>query len=135
MKIILTFLLIVLGFTLRCQPAKTDDSPKIKKGMIKMTILYPNGEGKTFDMNYYANKHMTMAKTLMGDSVKIIAIDKGLAAGAPNTPMPYLAIGYFYFDKMSALKNSMSSAREKLVADVPNFTNIQPVVQISEVLQ
>jgi uncharacterized protein (TIGR02118 family) len=78
---------------------------------------------------------MTLAKTLMGDSVKIVAIDKGLAAGAPNTPTPYLAIGYFYFEKMSTLKSSMAIAREKLVADVPNFTNIQPVVQISEVVQ
>jgi uncharacterized protein (TIGR02118 family) len=140
-------LLFVLGILFACQQPKTDDSlktndspkmdesPKIKKGMIKMAILYPNGDGKTFDMDYYVNKHMTLAKTLMGDSVKIIAIDKGLASGTPDTPVPYLAMGYFYFETMSAFKNSMGPVRDKLVADVPNFTNIKPIVQISEVQQ
>lgn len=135
MKTKFTFLLLVLIALFSCQQPPQDNSPKIKKGMIKMAILYPNGEGKTFDMDYYVNKHMTLAKTLMGDSVKIISIDKGLAAGAPDTPVPYLAMGYFYFESMSAFKNAMGPARAKLVADVPNFTNIQPVVQISEVQQ
>lgn len=135
MKTKFSLLLLIFATLLSCQSPKTDDSPKIKKGMIKMAILYPNGEGKTFDMDYYVNKHMTLAKTLMGDSVKIISIDKGLAAGAPDTPVPYLAMGYFYFESMSTLKNAMGQARPKLVADVPNFTNIQPIVQISEVQQ
>jgi uncharacterized protein (TIGR02118 family) len=135
MKTKLAFLLLIFTTLLSCQQPKADDTPKIKKGMIKMAILYPNGEGKTFDMDYYVNKHMTLAKTLMGDSVKIIAIDKGLAAGTPDAPVPYLAMGYFYFENMSAFKNAMGPARAQLVADVPNFTNIQPIVQISEVQQ
>lgn len=103
--------------------------------MIKMTILYPGGEGKTFDMDYYVNKHMTLAKTLMGDKVKIVAIDKGLSGGAPDSPAPFLAMGHFYFDTMTDFKDGMAIARPKLVADVPNFTNIQPTILISEVQQ
>ena len=45
--------------------------------MIKVAILYPNGEGKTFDMDYYSNKHMPMAASLFGDSLKAMSIDKG----------------------------------------------------------
>ena len=101
--------------------------------MIKVTILYPNGEGKTFDMDYYSNKHMPMAASLFGDSLKAMSIDKGLASGTPDAPIPYLAIGYFYFETMSSFKNSMGPNSEKLRADVPNYTNIQPVIQISEV--
>jgi uncharacterized protein (TIGR02118 family) len=112
-----------------------DDSPKINKGMIKVTVFYPNGEGKTFDMDYYSTKHMSLVKTLLGDSVKVISIDKGLASGTPDTPVPYLAIGYLHFETMSAFQNSMGPASEKLMADLPNFTNIQPVIQISEVQQ
>lgn len=101
--------------------------------MIKVTILYPNGEGKTFDMDYYSNKHMPMAASLFGDSLKAMSIDKGLASGTPDAPIPYLAIGYFYFETMSSFKNSMGPNSEKLRADVANYTNIQPVIQISEV--
>ena len=103
--------------------------------MIKVTVFYPNGEGKTFDMDYYSTKHMSLVKTLLGDSVKVISIDKGLASGTPDTPVPYLAIGYLHFETMSAFQNSMGPASEKLMADLPNFTNIQPVIQISEVQQ
>ena len=101
--------------------------------MIKMTIFYPNGEGKTFDMDYYSNKHMPMAVSLLGDSLKAMSIDKGIAGGTPDVPIPYVAIGYFYFETMSSLQNSMKAHVEKLRADVPNYTNIQPVIQISEV--
>jgi len=112
------------------------EMPKVAKGMIKVSILYPNGEGKTFDMDYYASKHMPLVKSLYGENVKIISIDKGIANGVPNAPVPYLAVGYLYFDSMASLQAAMgSSASAKLMADIPNFTNTQPVIQISEVLQ
>ena len=101
--------------------------------MIKVAIFYPNGDGKTFDMDYYSKKHMPMAARLFGDSLKAMAIDKGLANGAPDVPVQYLAIGYFYFETMSSFQNSMGPNSEKLKSDVPNYTNIRPMIQISEV--
>src|SRR5688572_20541240 len=132
MKTKFSFLIVVLGLLYGCQNESTP-STKIKKGMIKMAIFYPNGEGKTFDMDYYSNKHMTMAANLFGDSLKAMSIDKGLASGTPDQPVQYLAIGYFYFESLSALQNTVEPHREKLRADIPNYTNIQPVIQISEV--
>ena len=32
----------------------------MKKGMIKVSVLYPNGEGKNFDMDYYCNQHVQL---------------------------------------------------------------------------
>ena len=133
MKTKICLLLVVLGLLFGFRQHESTDNPKIKKGMIKVAILYPNGEGKTFDMDYYSNKHMPMAATLFGDSLKAMSIDKGLASGTPNAPIPYLAIGYFYFETMSSFKNSMGPNSAKLRADVPNYTNIQPVIQVSEV--
>jgi uncharacterized protein (TIGR02118 family) len=133
MKTRISFLFFALGLLVGCQQNKITDSPKIKKGMIKVTIFYPNGEGKTFDMDYYSTKHMPLAVTLLGDSLKAMSIDKGIASGTPNTPVPYLAIGYFYFETISAFQHSMAPHSEKLIADLKNFTNIQPVIQISEV--
>ena len=103
--------------------------------MIKVTILYPNGDGKTFDMDYYSSKHMPLIASLLGDSLKLITIDKGIAGTTPDTQVPFLAIGYLYFDKLSEYQNSFAPHAEKIIGDIPNYTNIQPVVQISEVLQ
>ena len=118
-----------------CQQTTSSDASKIKKGMIKVTILYPNSDGKTFDMDYYSNKHMPMLANLFGDSLKLLAIDKGIAGRTPDEPIPYLAIGYLYFDKLSAYRNSFGPNAEKIIGDIPNYTNIQPVLQISEVFE
>jgi len=76
-----------------------------------------------------------MLANLFGDSLKDLAIDKGIAGRTPDEPMPYLAIGYLYFDDLSAYENSFGPNAEKILGDIPNYTNIQPIVQISEVLQ
>jgi uncharacterized protein (TIGR02118 family) len=134
MKTKIPLLLVVMVLLFGCQNQSSVGS-KIKKGMIKVAILYPNGEGKTFDMNYYSTKHMPMAASLFGESLKAMSIDKGIAGTVPDQPMPYLAIGYFYFEDMASMQKAMQPNTEKLVADVPNYTNIQPVLQISEVTQ
>jgi len=99
-----------------------------------MAIIYPNEAGKTFDMEYYSNTHMPMAAGLLGESLKAMAIDKGLGGGAPESQAPHVAVGYFYFDTMSDFQNAMGPNRAQIKADVPNYTNIQPVIQISEVV-
>lgn len=122
---------LLLGF----QQVSTSKVPQIEKGMIKVTILYPNVEGKTFDMDYYANKHMPMLEGLFGDSLKMYKIDKGVSGRTPKDPIPYLAIGYLYFESLSAYQNSFGPNAGKIRGDIPNYTNIQPIVQISEVLR
>lgn len=128
-------LVVVVGLLVGFQQKTTADHKPVKKGMIKVTILYPNGEGKKFDMDYYATKHMPMLADLLGDSLKLYEIDKGIAGRTPTDPIPYLAIGYLYFDQLSAFQNSFKPYAEKIRNDIPNYTNIQPVLQISEVLR
>jgi uncharacterized protein (TIGR02118 family) len=128
-------LVVLTGLLLGFQQKTSKENTQAKKGMIKVTILYPNGDGKKFDMDYYSNKHMPMIASLLGDSLKMFEIDKGLAGRTPEDPIPYLAIGYLYFDKLSEFQNSFRPNAEKIVSDVPNYTNIQPVLQISEVIR
>ncbi|MFK8164512.1 MAG: EthD family reductase [Lewinella sp.] len=62
-----------------------------------------------------------------------MSIDKGIANGTPDAPVKYLAIGYFYFDSMASFQSAMGEHSETLKADVPNYTNVIPETQISEV--
>lgn len=135
MKLISGMLLVIAALTFSCQQDKPVASPSGMKGWIKVTIFYPSGEGKTFDMDYYSSKHMPMIKRLLGDSVKLITIDKGLSGGMPDTPPAYLAIGYLYFETVSAYRNSIAPHLDEIRADIPKYTNSPPVIQISEVLQ
>ena len=70
----------------------------MKKGSIKVSVLYPDGDGKTFDMDYYCNKHIPMVGGLLGDAVISASVEKGLAGGAPGSSATYQAMGNLYFD-------------------------------------
>lgn len=128
-------LVLLVGLLVAFQQKTSTNNTQAKKGMIKVTILYPNGEGKKFDMDYYSSKHMPMVASLLGDSMKFFEIDKGIGGRTPADPIPYVAIGYLYFDRLAAYQHSMALHREKIIKDIPNYTNIQPVIQISEVLR
>ena len=133
MKTKINILLLALGLLFSIQKGYMTEHSKIKKGMIKVAIFYPNGEDKTFDMDYYSTKHMPMAAELFGNALKAMSIDKGLGGMAPGSTPKFSAIGYFYFDSMEAMQTSMGTHSEKLRADVPNYTNIKPEIQISAV--
>lgn len=103
-------------------------------GGIKVMILYPNEEGKTFDLDYYSKKHMPMVAELFGEPLKSYTVDNGIAGRTPEEPIPYIAIGCFYFDQLSDYENAFGTNAEKILSDIPNYTDIQPVVQISEIV-
>ncbi len=48
------------------------------KGMIKVSVLYPNGEGKKFDMDYYLDKHFPLVEETLGNALQGASYDKGL---------------------------------------------------------
>ena len=133
MKTKINILLLALGLLFSIQKGYMTEHSKIKKGMIKVAIFYPNGEDKTFDMEYYSTKHMPMAAGLFGGALKAMSIDKGLGGMAPDSSPKFAAIGYFYFETMEDMQTSMGTHSEQLRADVPNYTNIKPEIQISTV--
>lgn len=128
-------LILALVLVFGCLSVKQAVAQAVKKGMIKVTILYPNGEGKTFDMDYYATKHIPMVKRLFGDDMKGATIDKGIAGSAPGAPAPYLAIGTLYFENIAAFQNGMKTYAQEIRADIPKYTNTTPIIQISEVIE
>jgi uncharacterized protein (TIGR02118 family) len=106
----------------------------MEKGMIKVSVMYPNGEGKNFDLDYYCNKHIPMVGGLLGDAVKGATIEKGLGGAEPGSTATFAAMGNLYFENMGSFESSFGPNAGKIMGDLPNFTNIEPVVQISEVL-
>jgi uncharacterized protein (TIGR02118 family) len=101
--------------------------------MIKVSILYPYSEGKVFDMKYYCEKHMPMVKKKLGNACKSIAVEQGIAGGAPGTPPTYVAMGHIYCESIEAFQAAFGPHTAQIMADVPNYTSIQPILQISEV--
>lgn len=102
--------------------------------MIKITVFYANGPDARFDMDYYCQHHMPMVQRLCGSAVKGIAVEKGLAGAAPGSVPSFLALGHVLFDSVDAFQASFGQHKQEIIADVPNYTNIQPVIQVSQVM-
>jgi len=101
--------------------------------MIKVSVLYPNSANSKFDMNYYLTKHMPMVKEKLGSACKSMAVEQGIAGGAPGAPAAYVAMGHLTFDSVDAFQKAFAPHAEAIMGDIPNYTNTQPTVQISEV--
>jgi uncharacterized protein (TIGR02118 family) len=96
------------------------------RDMIRVSVFYPTSEGSTFDHDYYRDHHVPLALKTWG--LEKAEIDKGV--NGPNA-----AAVHFFFDSMDAFGAAMASpATAEVMADVANYTNIQPALQVSEVV-
>lgn len=102
--------------------------------MIKVSVMYPNTPGARFDHEYYRDKHMPLLKARMGPACKSYTIDKGLAGGAPGTAATYVGMCHVFCDSVESFQNAFAPHAKEILADIPNYTDQQPVIQISEVV-
>jgi uncharacterized protein (TIGR02118 family) len=94
--------------------------------MIRMTVLYPIMEDHVFDHEYYRDRHVPLALRTWG--LERAEIDSGVDG-------PYVAAVHFRFDSLEAMRAALSGdGSAQVTADVANYTNITPVVQISEIV-
>ena len=101
--------------------------------MIKVSVFYPNDEGKRFDMEYYCNKHLPMVQEKLGAACTGAAVEHGLGGGEPGSRAIYIAMGHLYFDSIEAFQTAFGPHAREIMGDVPNYTDIQPIIQVSEV--
>ena len=93
--------------------------------MIRVSVLYPAADDSTFDHDYYKNTHVPLAASTWGVGAEI---DKGVNG-------PYVAAVHFFFETLDQMQAAMGlPGTADVMADVANYTNIQPVMQISEVV-
>jgi len=101
--------------------------------MIKVSVLYPSGAGSRFDMEYYCTRHMPMVKEKLGAACKGFSVDQGLGSPEPGAPAPFVAMGHLLFDSIEGFQAAFGPHAATFMADIPNYTDIQPTVQISSV--
>ena len=102
--------------------------------MIKVSVMYPNTPGAHFDHDYYRDKHMPMVKSRMGDSCTRYTVEKGIAGGGPKAPAPFIAMCHIYCDSLESFQAGFGPSVKEIMADVPNYTDLTPVTQISEIV-
>ena len=101
--------------------------------MIKVSVFYPNNEGAKFDMVYYCNQHIPMVRQKLGTACKNAAVEQGLTGASPGSRPAFIAMGHLYFDSVEAFQTAFGPHAQAIMADIPNYTDIQPTIQISDV--
>lgn len=139
-KFILSLLLLInclAAYSQQNPSGKTNNSNLeiVEKGLIKVSVMYPFADGKTFDMEYYETKHMPMVARFLGSNLVKYTIEKGTASGIPNTALPFMAIGSFYVKDLVKYQADIAPNREAIRSDFPNYTNISPVILISKIVK
>ena len=102
--------------------------------MIKVSVMYPTSPGVRFDHNYYRDHHMPLITKRMGAGLKYYSIDKGLAGGAPGAPPTYVAACHLMCESVEAYQSSFGPYAQEIRADIRNFTDVTPVIQVSDLV-
>jgi len=102
--------------------------------MIKVSVFYPNGPDAKFDMDYYCARHIPLVQRLCGSALKGAAVEGGVGGSTPGSVPSFLAMGHLLFESVEAFEGSFGPHANQIVGDVPNYTNIQPVIQVSQVM-
>ncbi len=102
--------------------------------MIRLTVLYPAKDGEPFNYDcFFSNHHKLIVARLKPQGLVSCEMDKGVSDPAGGKA-PYLAIAYLKFDSVDALQKALAKHGAEIMADVPNYTKIEPIMQVNEVM-
>jgi uncharacterized protein (TIGR02118 family) len=96
-----------------------------------VTVVYPNKKGAKFDFDYYMKKHIPFVAGLMG---KGLEVRRGIST-ATGSPAEFVCIGTIPIDSVAAFQAIFAQHGAEIMADIPNYTNIQPIVQFDDILR
>jgi uncharacterized protein (TIGR02118 family) len=102
--------------------------------MIKVSVMYANKPGATFDHAYYRDRHMPLVKARLGDACQFYTVDKGLAGLPPGQAAPYVAMCHLYCESAEAFQGAFLRHAGEIMDDIANYTDIAPQIQVSEVV-
>jgi uncharacterized protein (TIGR02118 family) len=77
---------------------------------------------------------MPLVKERMGDKCKYYTIDKGLSGAEPGAPATYVGMCHIFCDSVEAFQAGFGPHAKEILADIANYTDQKPVLQISEVV-
>lgn len=61
--------------------------------MIEVTVAYPAGQGRTFNMDYYLKTHIPLFQKRMGAGMKTIRVSREIGGSTPRSPAAFLGCG------------------------------------------
>jgi len=103
--------------------------------MIKVSVFYPNEEGKKFNHGYWTTTHLNLVQSLLGPMGLVNGeMEKGVSGTDPNDPPQFIAVAHLYFNTVDEVHAAFMAHAGAIIGDISNYTEIKPQFQISETL-
>jgi uncharacterized protein (TIGR02118 family) len=101
------------------------------RGMIIVSVVYPKHGESHFDHEYYVKKHLPLVWARWGgmglSKLEALRGEASMDGGVPAFEL----IALLSFDSMESVQAALAAAGAEILGDIPNFTNIQPVIQVN----
>jgi uncharacterized protein (TIGR02118 family) len=103
--------------------------------MVNIMSIYPRNQAYRFDFDYYLNKHMPMSLAALSSAkgFKGVSVERGVDIEDPEVKSAYVAMCHYYFESLEEFMAAFGPHAEQLQADIVNYTDIEPIIQINEV--
>lgn len=99
--------------------------------MITVSVSYPKHAGSYFDHDYYVQKHAALVRARWGgmgmEKMELLRGEASLEGGEPGFAM----IALLSFESVEAMQAALAAAGAEIIGDIPNYTNVQPVIQVN----
>jgi uncharacterized protein (TIGR02118 family) len=102
--------------------------------MLLISVMYPDESASTFDEAYYLEKHIPLVRARWSSmGLEKVELVRGMGT-ADGSAAPYRVMALLWFRSMEDFENAGREHGPEIFADIPNFTNANPIVQINEPL-
>lgn len=99
--------------------------------MFVITAVYANRPGTRFDRAYYLGPHTELATRLLQPlGLHAIRVTLGESDMAGNAP-PFWAISEMHFESQAAFAAAMQRCGATLFEDAQHYTDVEPAMQVS----
>jgi uncharacterized protein (TIGR02118 family) len=98
--------------------------------MIYVSFIYSEKSGAKFDEDYYLKTHIPRVRELW-NSRGLISITPLVRLKDDGSSGPLRAISMLKFSSEADYKNALANGGAELIADIKNFTDIEPSAQLS----
>ena len=100
--------------------------------MINLLISYSYSSQARFDFDYYCQQHIPLAVRLLSPACKGARVLKGLAGATPGSAPQHTVVATLSFESIETFAAAIEKVEAQIVADIANFTDIKPVIELTE---
>ena len=77
---------------------------------------------------------LSIEKLSKAKSYKAVSVERGISLKTPDIESSFYAMCHYYFETLEDFMQAFEPHAEELQNDIKNYTDVEPIIQINEVI-